>query len=320
MDGRTDDDDDGDFLSSLGSSLNPPNFIGTDLGAPSSHTHTNTKQLHYSHHSSKPAPQDDSSDEDDDNNNNNNKEKELHSSGSSSTRTPVKIFDRFYESSDDDDVDTDRRSTPGGGSGGLDIGAAVESAGRRLDYMIQFLDRKLSSPDSPNDNNHPIIENPVLTEFVAGGGGTGIFRVPFRTAAHPRRPPSLELRPHPLRETQIGCFLRTLVSTESQLWAGSEWGLRVWKFSELYSPSATAAVGDEEAAPFYESVQTSPTLCVIADEGSRVVWSGHRDGRIRAWKMDQCLELGSAFREALSWQAHRGPVLSIVMTSYGKVL
>ncbi|XP_058217182.1 type II inositol polyphosphate 5-phosphatase 15 [Rhododendron vialii] len=308
MDGRTDDDDDGDFLSSLGSSVNPSNFIGTDLGAPSS-SHTNTKQLH---HSSKSAPQDDSSDED-----NNNKEKELHSSGSSSTRTPVKIFDRFYESSDDDeDVDADRRSTPGGGSGGLDIGAAVESAGRRLDYMIQFLDRKLSSPDSPNNNNHPI-ENPVLTEFVAGGGGTGIFRVPVRTAAHPGQPPSLELRPHPLRETQIGCFLRTLVSTESQLWVGSEWGLRVWKFSELYSPSAAAAFGDEEAAPFYESVQTSPTLCVIVDEGSRVVWSGHRDGRIRAWKMDQCLELGSAFREALSWQAHRGPVLSIVMTSYG---
>lgn len=72
--------------------------------------------------------------------------------------------------------------------------------------------------------------------------------------------------------------------------------------------------------PFYESVQTSPTLCVIADEGSRVVWSGHRDGRVRAWKMDKCLDHGTPFREALSWQAHRGPVLSIVMTSYGKVL
>lgn len=110
------------------------------------------------------------------------------------------------------------------------------------------------------------------------------------------------------------------MSTDDQLWAGSERGLRVWNFSELYSPSSSAlaaTVGDEDAVPFYESVQTSPTLCVIADEGSRVVWSGHRDGRVRAWKMDKCLDHGTPFREALSWQAHRGPVLSIVMTSSG---
>lgn len=290
MDGRIIADDDLDFLSSLGLPPNPSNSTST---------------TNYSHTSSKLAPLDDSSDEDD----NSSKEKQSHSStsniNSSTTRTPVKIFDRFYDSSSsDEDNDAGRRSSPAGGS---DIGAAVESAGRRLDYMIQFLDRKLSSPNSPP------AENPVLPEFLAAGGGTGVFKTPVRSAAHPGRPPSLELRPHPLRETQAGRFLRNLVSTDSQLWAGSEWGLRVWKFSEMYD-------GGEEEAPFYESVQASPTLCAVADEGSRVVWSGHRDGRIRAWKMDGCLERGSTFREALSWQAHRGPVLSIVMTSYGEVL
>ncbi|KAJ1412169.1 hypothetical protein SESBI_20645 [Sesbania bispinosa] len=45
-------------------------------------------------------------------------------------------------------------------------------------------------------------------------------------AVHPSRPPCLELRPHPLRETQIERFLRNIAATESQLWAASECGLR----------------------------------------------------------------------------------------------
>ncbi|KAA8538834.1 hypothetical protein F0562_025526 [Nyssa sinensis] len=223
---------------------------------------------------------------------------------SSTTRVP-KVFDRFYESSSDDEFYSS-------GTGGVDNGV-VQSAGKRLDYMIQFLDRKLSSPNNndPNDSEHR-----SLPEFVASGGGTGIFKLPVRAAVHPDRPPSLELRPHPLRETQIGCFTRTLASTDSQLWAGSECGVRFWNLSDVYAPGEMALSGDEEAAPFHESVPTSPTLCLIADAGSRVVWSGHKDGKIRSWKMDQSLD-GNPFKECLSWQAHRGPVLSVVMTSYG---
>jgi hypothetical protein len=77
--------------------------------------------------------------------------------------------------------------------------------------------------------------------------------------------------------------------------------------------------GDEDAAPFYESANTSPTLCLMADSANRLVWSGHKDGKIRSWKMDQHLDdANSHFKEGLSWQAHKGPVLSIVMSSYGK--
>ena len=67
--------------------------------------------------------------------------------------------------------------------------------------------------------------------------------------------------------------------------------------------------------PFKESVGTSPALCLAADEGARVVWSGHRDGRIRCWRMD---ENGDAFKEALSWLAQKAPVLSLVITAYGQ--
>ncbi|KAL6956150.1 hypothetical protein U1Q18_043041 [Sarracenia purpurea var. burkii] len=232
-------------------------------------------------------------------------------------RIPIKIFDRFYDSSSDE---SEFYST-GSGGGGLDNGV-VQSAGRRLDNMLQFLDRKLSSPDNNNSDDPNSTDNRSLPEFVASGGGIGMFKVPLRTALHPGRPPSLELRPHPLRETQIGCFLRNLVSTDTQLWAGSERGLRFWNLSELYAPTGMGRPlpsGDEEAASFYESENTSPTLCLIADAGNRLVWSGHRDGRIRSWKMDQSLD-GTPFSEALSWQAHRGPVLSMVMSSYGKIL
>ncbi|KAK9292066.1 hypothetical protein L1049_020020 [Liquidambar formosana] len=221
-----------------------------------------------------------------------------------------KIFDRYFDSSSDDEFYPSAHG--GGGSGGG--GGGVETAGRKLDYMIQFLDRKLTATttNAVNDDKHR-----YLPEFTGRGGGTGIFRVPVRAAVHPGRPPSLELRPRPLRETQIGCFLRNILCTESQLWAGSECGVRFWNFADVYSPGCgTERSGDEETAPFYESAETSPTMCLVADAGSSLVWSGHKDGKIRSWKMDQSLD-GSPFKEGLSWQAHRGPVLSIVMTSYG---
>lgn len=108
--------------------------------------------------------------------------------------------------------------------------------------------------------------------------------------------------------------------TESQLWAGQECGVRVWNFADLYGSACGAGgvtrSGDEETAPFCESVQTPAAICLVVDEANRVVWSGHKDGKVRAWKMDQ--RLGDApFTECLAWQAHRTPVLSLVMTSYG---
>ncbi|XP_023516057.1 type II inositol polyphosphate 5-phosphatase 15-like isoform X1 [Cucurbita pepo subsp. pepo] len=201
----------------------------------------------------------------------------------------------------------------------------VESTAKRLDPMLQFLDCKLSSKSgsfSSHDGDAAQCDanRSSLPEFIGRGGETGIFKLPVRAAVHPDRPPSLEVRPHPLRETQIGCFLRTVASSESQLWAGSEFGVRFWNFKDLYAAAegTSPRSGDEETTPFRESVWTSPTLCLVADEGNRLVWSGHKDGRIRSWRMDiHNLSSNDRFTEAMSWQAHRGPVSSLIMTSYG---
>ncbi|KAJ6677539.1 INOSITOL 5-PHOSPHATASE [Salix viminalis] len=161
-----------------------------------------------------------------------------------------------------------------------------------------------------------------LPEFIGNGSGNGIFNYPTRSAMHGGRPPCLELRPHPLRETQVGKFLRNIACTDTQLWAGQECGVRFWSFENAYEAGwglgGRVRRGDEDAAPFYESANTSPTLCLIADSANRLVWSGHKDGKIRSWKMDQHSDdANSHFKEGLSWQAHKGPVLSIVVSSYG---
>ncbi|KAG2289153.1 hypothetical protein Bca52824_048757 [Brassica carinata] len=127
-----------------------------------------------------------------------------------------------------------------------------------------------------------------LPEFMGAGGGVDVFKVPVRAAVNPGRPPCLEIRPHPLRETQTGKFLRNIACTESQLWAGQENGVRFWNLEEAY------------------------------EVGYGV---GGQDGKIRAWKMDHPVtntaDDSKPFKERLSWQAHRGPVNYIVISSYG---
>ncbi|XP_015572218.1 type II inositol polyphosphate 5-phosphatase 15 isoform X2 [Ricinus communis] len=223
-----------------------------------------------------------------------------------------RIFDRYLSPSSTSSDDESQLS---------------EATTKRLDYMIQFLDRKLSTtctdnniPNSPSssssshyyDNNYRNnnqSSSGALPEFIGKGGGSGIFRVPARRALHPGRPPSLEVRPRPLRESQIGCYLRTITTSETQLWSGSEDGaLQVWEFDDLYG-------GSEETAPYTESVGLgSAVLCMVGDDANKVVWSGHRDGKVRCWKMDFT---SNRFREVLSWIAHRSSILSMLITSYG---
>ncbi|KAJ0612577.1 putative inositol-polyphosphate 5-phosphatase transcription factor WD40-like family [Helianthus annuus] len=175
-----------------------------------------------------------------------------------------------------------------------------------------------------NNNNSSPCDEQQMPEFSGTGGGTGFFKAPSRSAVHPGRPTAIELRPHPLRETQVGRFIRTIACTETQLWAGQESGVRFWNFSDAFEPGlgigGRARRGDEDAAPFYESVNTSPTMCLMIDCGSKLVWSGHKDGKVRSWKMDQQPKDDVCFKEGLSFQAYqRGPVLSMVTSSYGDI-
>ncbi|KAF2286386.1 hypothetical protein GH714_016636 [Hevea brasiliensis] len=188
----------------------------------------------------------------------------------------------------------------------------MEATSKRLDYMIQFLDRKLSAPsnskhtnngansavdDSYNSNRD---QSSALPEFMGKGGGTGIFRLPVRGAVHPGRPPCPDVRPHPLRESQIGGFLRTLTTTETQLWTGSDNGdVQVWQFKNFYG-------GCGDSAPYRESVALgSGVMCMVGDGGSKVVWSGHRDGRVRAkvWS--------AGYLSLALWDAHTRELLKV---------
>ncbi|PON46719.1 Cytolethal distending toxin B [Parasponia andersonii] len=183
---------------------------------------------------------------------------------------------------------------------------------QRLD---QTLCANFPSPSDDPRQCHP------LPEFIGAGGGSGIFKVPTRAAVHPGRPPCLELRPHPLKETQVGKFLRNIACSETQLWAGQENGLRVCHFKDAYEPGCglggRVLRGDEDAAPYHESANTSPIMCLMADNANRLVWSGHKDGKIRSWRSDQPLDTATPFKEGLAWQAHRGPVLAMAMTFHG---
>ncbi|KAL1559239.1 phosphoinositide 5-phosphatase [Salvia divinorum] len=171
-----------------------------------------------------------------------------------------------------------------------------------------------------------MLPNQPLPEFVGSGGGVGVFKAPIRAAMHPNRPPCLEIRPHPLRESQGGKSIKTIASTDTQLWAGQESGVRVWKYSDTFDPGTFTGTagrrlprGDEETATFHESASTSQTLCLMVDEGSKLVWSGHKDGKVRSWKMEQQFTDGNTFKEGFSWQAHKTPVLSMTMSFYGDI-
>ncbi|XP_074321189.1 type II inositol polyphosphate 5-phosphatase 15 [Silene latifolia] len=239
-------------------------------------------------------------------------------STSISSRTP-RIFDRFDSSSSSDADDFSPSCSTSD--------ASVKTAGKKLDYMIQFLDRKLSTSTSISESTAAITtanSAVSLPEFTGAAEFDGMFRPPVRSPVRPDRPPCVEVRPRPLRELEIGRGLKTLTCTAEKLWAGGEDRIRVWELKDVLTTagggggSSEGKLGDEMTAEFTESWQVGEeVVSMVADEGTGVVWSGHRDGKIRCWRMESGKMEGDGFRECLSWQAHRGTVFSLVVTSYG---
>ncbi|KAE8697679.1 Type II inositol 1,4,5-trisphosphate 5-phosphatase 14 [Hibiscus syriacus] len=222
--------------------------------------------------------------------------------------------DYFNDESSDDEFFYHSTSNNAPNASGEEYIITSHSQRERLDKNLS-----LEGSCATVDDSQTFQPFQPLPEFIGSGGGTGIFKVPMRATVHPRRPPCLELRPHPLRETQVGKFLRNIACTDTQLWAGQESGVRFWRFEDAYQPGFGSKVrrGDEDAGPFQESANTPPTICLLVDGGNKLVWSGHKDGKIRSWKTDLPTDDTTPFKEGLSWQAHRGSVLSIVMSSYG---
>ncbi|XP_047081566.1 type II inositol polyphosphate 5-phosphatase 15-like isoform X2 [Lolium rigidum] len=169
-------------------------------------------------------------------------------------------------------------------------------------------------PPGPHHSNS-------LPEFSASVSESHVHRPPPSNSVRADRPPPLELRPRPPRESQAGTALRALAcfaspasGTSTHLWAAGDAGVRVWDLADAFrSPTSRRRWGDEASAPFRESRRTPPALCLVADPGRGVVWSGHTDGRIMAWSADRGPEAG----ECIGWDAHRGPVFALAISPYG---
>ncbi|GJN21060.1 hypothetical protein PR202_gb08506 [Eleusine coracana subsp. coracana] len=159
-----------------------------------------------------------------------------------------------------------------------------------------------------------------LPEFAAAPPCPS-HRPPARAAVRADRPPPLELRPRPPRESQAGAALRALACYDDgvgaappRLWAAGEAGVRAWDLADAFQPPVSRQRwGDEAAAPFRESRRTAPALCLATDPARGVVWSGHADGRVMGWNAVPGPEAG----DCLAWEAHRGPVFSLAVSPYG---
>ncbi|XP_044982163.1 type II inositol polyphosphate 5-phosphatase 15-like [Hordeum vulgare subsp. vulgare] len=169
-------------------------------------------------------------------------------------------------------------------------------------------------PPGPHHSNS-------LSEFAASASQSRVHRPPPRAAVRADRPPPLELRPRPPRESQSGIALSALAccaapgaGTSTHLWAAGEAGVRVWDLADAFrSPTSPRRWGDEASAPFRESRKTPPALCLVVDPGRGLVWSGHTNGRIMCWGADPSPEAG----ECIGWDAHPGPVFAMVISPYG---
>lgn len=106
--------------------------------------------------------------------------------------------DPYYDSSDDDFLPYSSNTT----AAGISISSSSSNSSNNHRYDHSFSLPAVAVAGGPDEGSMP--------EFTASGGGSGIFRAPTRAAVHPSRPPALDLRPHPLRETQMGRFLRTI--------------------------------------------------------------------------------------------------------------
>ena len=161
-------------------------------------------------------------------------------------------------------------------------------------------------------------------EFTAAGGGKGIYRSPSREFVNSGHPVAMELRPRPLR-TDACQTIKTLLCTDTAIWAAFDCGLKVWDIETAFGNCSAGdgnLAGDEDAAPYTVlAVNMAPTLCLAMDVANQIVWSGHRDGKVRAWPLQ--VHSGTAQQRnsvapVLVWDAHQAPVTALTITSYGE--
>lgn len=160
-----------------------------------------------------------------------------------------------------------------------------------------------------------------MKEFVSAGGRRGGFKAPDRGEDGPV---AFELRPQPLQEMPVQPT-RVLACTDTALWLGCDQGIMVWDIPGAFKSSCDGKSnmkGDEDAAAYSRSVHELAPLCLVADTTNHLMWSGHKDGRVRAWHLtfEHASENASDGNTAVfTWQAHQTAVLAMIVTSYGEL-
>jgi len=90
-----------------------------------------------------------------------------------------------------------------------------------------------------------------------------------------------------------------------------------------FSVGSSNLKGDEDAAGYHLlTTEESPTLSLVLDTATQIVWSGHKDGKLRAWpaQVDHTdLQTQKMEEPILTWQGHRSGITAIVVTPYGEV-
>ncbi|MCO5564680.1 hypothetical protein L7F22_018347 [Adiantum nelumboides] len=187
-------------------------------------------------------------------------------------------------------------------------------------------------PDAGQDNIH-LQQNNVrlhnshrtragkLSEFTSFGSGKGIYKAPGQDEDGPV---AFELRPQPFKVLPAQPT-GVLACTDTSLWLAYEQGFIVWDIPSAFSSSCDGRAnmkGDEDAAAYKQLKHGFSTTCLFADNTNHLMWSGHKDGKVRAWPIypDHDGENAANRSEAIfTWQAHQASVLAIVVSSYGEL-
>ncbi|KAI5066836.1 hypothetical protein GOP47_0017364 [Adiantum capillus-veneris] len=160
-----------------------------------------------------------------------------------------------------------------------------------------------------------------VREFKSAGGGRRIYKAPDQDEDGPV---AFELRPQPFKVLPVQPT-GVLTYTDSSLWLAYEQGFLVWDILTAFRSSCDGRdniKGDEDAAAYSQLKHGFSTTCLFADSANHLIWSGHKDGKMRAWSivLEHDGENAANRNTAIfTWQAHQAPVLAIVVSSYGEL-
>ncbi len=115
-------------------------------------------------------------------------------------------------------------------------------------------------------------------------------KAPLRGYVHVRHHVPLEFGPHPLKDTKLST--KAIVCTKTSVLAASNVHLQVQDIeSATKECSAVIAVvdnltEDEDTVAYHVLlVHMEPISYLAMDVAYHIMWSGHKDGKVRGWPM-----------------------------------